>query len=88
MTTVNIHSIHMMVTCYTYMYIYAGSKLPKHVKENVYQSSTQIVAKICYLQVRIPMYVLLQKVLRAISDYAFVTTDYPLILSIENHVDK
>ena len=30
----------------------------------------------------------LQKVLRAISDYAFVTTDYPLILSIENHVDK
>ena len=29
-----------------------------------------------------------QKVLRAINDFAFVTTDYPLILSIENHVDK
>ncbi|XP_065908218.1 1-phosphatidylinositol 4,5-bisphosphate phosphodiesterase beta-4-like [Dysidea avara] len=29
-----------------------------------------------------------EKVLRAINDFAFVTTDYPLILSIENHVDK
>jgi len=29
-----------------------------------------------------------QKVLKAINDYAFVTTDYPLILSIENHVDR
>ena len=29
-----------------------------------------------------------QKVLRAINDFAFVTSDYPLILSIENHVDR
>ncbi|XP_065908200.1 1-phosphatidylinositol 4,5-bisphosphate phosphodiesterase beta-4-like isoform X2 [Dysidea avara] len=29
-----------------------------------------------------------EKVLQAIRDFAFVTTDYPLILSIENHVDK
>ncbi|XP_065895579.1 1-phosphatidylinositol 4,5-bisphosphate phosphodiesterase beta-4-like isoform X2 [Dysidea avara] len=29
-----------------------------------------------------------EKVLRAINDFAFVTSDYPLILSIENHVDR
>jgi len=34
------------------------------------------------------MHYCLQKVLQAIRDFAFVTTDYPLILSIENHVDK
>ena len=34
------------------------------------------------------MYVLLQKVLRAISDYAFVTTDYPLrIMLTSEHYD-